>query len=112
MDEAESLEVISNILTSILETLQTLAPDVLISSITDALPSAVSIPDPDNRYACLLVNLDRTPARLFVIPLSADFSVPAPSTLSPPLSRVLSRVQFLSNGSPSHFSISNPTRPR
>ena len=36
----------------------------------------------DSRYACLLVNPDRTPARLFVIPLSADFSVPVPSTLS------------------------------
>ena len=41
---------------------------------------AVSIPDPDNRYACQAP--DQTPARLFVIPLSADFSVPSPSTLS------------------------------
>ena len=32
---------------------------------------AVSIPDPDNHYACQAPN--RTPAQLFVIPLSTDF---------------------------------------
>ena len=45
MDNAESLKAISNILTSISETLQTLTPDVLISSITTTL------------LACLLINV-------------------------------------------------------
>ena len=90
--------------------LQTLSPDTLISSLTAALPSIFSIPDPDARYAFLLANPDRVPARLFVIPLSADASASAPSTLSLPLSPVLSHVHSLSNAPSSHFSLSYPTR--
>ena len=90
--------------------LQTLPPDALFTSLTAVLPSLVSIPDPDNRYAPLLANPDQASARLFVIPLSADSSASVPSTLSLPLSPIISHVQFLSNGSSSHFSVSNPTR--
>lgn len=90
--------------------LQTLSPDALVTSLTAALPSLISIPDPDNRYAPLLANPDRAPTRLFVIPLSAESSASAPSALSLPLSPILSHVKFLSNDSSSHFSLSNPTR--
>lgn len=90
--------------------LQTLPPDALISSITDTIPSLISIPDPDIPHAILLANPDRAPARLFVIPLSPDSSASIPSTLSLPLSKILSHVQFLSDGSSSYFSVSKPTR--
>jgi hypothetical protein len=90
--------------------LQSPSPDVLISSIASALPSVISIPDPDNQHAILLANPDRAPARLFVIPLSVHSSASAPSTLSLPLSPILSHLQFPSNASPSYFSISKPTR--
>jgi len=90
--------------------LQTLSPDALVTSLTAALPSLISIPDPDNRYAPLLANPDRAPTRLFVIPLSAESSASAPSALSLPLSPILSHIKFLSNDSSSHFSLSNPTR--
>lgn len=90
--------------------LQTLPPDVLIASLTAALPSVLSIPDPDNHHALLLAHPDRAPARLFVLPLSAHASASAPSTLSLPLSPILSHVQSLSNPSSSCFSFSNPTR--
>ena len=88
--------------------LQSLSPDALISSLSAALPSALSIPDPDARYAFLLAHPDRAPTRLFVLPLSADASASTPSTLSLLLSPVLSHVQSLSNPSSSYFSVSNP----
>ena len=90
--------------------LQTLSPDALIASLSTALPSVVSIPDPDTRHAILLAYPDRAPSRLFVIPLSADASASAPSMFSLPLSTVLSRVQSLSNAPSPYFSVSNPTR--
>ena len=90
--------------------LQTLSPDALVTSLTASFPSAVSIPDPDNRHARLLVYPDRAPTRLFLLPLSPDSSASAPSALFLPLSPILSHVQFLSNASSSYFSVSNPTR--
>lgn len=90
--------------------LQSPTPDVLISSIASALPSVISIPDPDNQHVILLANPDRAPARLFVIPLSVHSSASAPSTLSLPLSPILPHLQFLSNAPSSYFSISKPTR--
>jgi len=87
--------------------LQTLSPEALIASLIAALPSVVSIPDPDNRHALLLAHPDQAPTRLFVIPLSAHAA--SPSTLTLPLSPIISHVQSLSNAS-SYFSISNPTR--
>lgn len=89
--------------------LQTLSPDALLSFLTAALPSLISIPSPDNYHALLLANSDRAPARLFAIPLSPDSSASPPLTLSLPLSPILSHLQFLSDHS-SHFSISKPTR--
>lgn len=91
--------------------LQTLSPDALIASLIAALPSVLSIPDPDNNHALLLAHPDQAPTRLFVIPLSAHASTSPPSTctLSVPLSPILSHVQALSNPS-SYFSISNPIR--
>jgi len=89
--------------------LQTLSPDALIASLIAALPSVLSIPDPDNHHAILLAHPDQAPTHLFVIPLSPHASTSPPSTLSVPLSPILSHVQSLSNPS-SYFSISNPTR--
>ena len=90
--------------------LQSLSPDALISFLPATLPSALSIPDPDARYAFLLAHPDRAPMDLFVLPLSADASASTPSTLSLLLSPVLSHVQSLSNPSSSYFSVSNPAR--